>query len=57
MGSACVGAQFLRLGNDGYRRIMINLQAVAKRMTLALEATGHFKIVSHAQLGPCPAWH
>ncbi|KAK9795484.1 hypothetical protein WJX73_003546 [Symbiochloris irregularis] len=38
--------QFLRLGFDGYRRIMTNLQAVAKRMTLALEATGHFKILS-----------
>ena len=43
---------FLRLGRDGYRRIMSNLQANARYVTEQLEATGRFQILS--KLGHLP---
>lgn len=38
--------QFLRLGFDGYKKIMSNLLMVSRRLRLGIEETGHFKILS-----------
>lgn len=38
--------QFLRLGFNGYRKIMTNLHVIKKRLQAAVEKTGHFEILS-----------
>lgn len=38
--------QFLRLGMDGYRKIMTNLAAIAAHVREGIEKTRHFKIMS-----------
>ncbi|KAL4856151.1 Glutamate decarboxylase 1 [Chlorella vulgaris] len=37
---------FLRLGYSGYRKIMMNLDIIRKRLVNALSRTGHFEILS-----------
>ena len=37
---------FLRLGRKGYREIMLNLQETARYISSAIEATGHFDLIS-----------
>eukprot|EP01024_Parvocaulis_polyphysoides_P027583 TRINITY_DN24984_c0_g1_i10.p1 TRINITY_DN24984_c0_g1~~TRINITY_DN24984_c0_g1_i10.p1 ORF type:complete len:361 (-),score=43.40 TRINITY_DN24984_c0_g1_i10:947-2029(-) len=46
----------LRLGFDGYRKVMTNLQKVAKHLTDRLVATGHFKILSNDHSLPLVAF-
>mmetsp|Transcript_12795 Transcript_12795/g.36634 ORF Transcript_12795/g.36634 Transcript_12795/m.36634 type:complete len:502 (-) Transcript_12795:57-1562(-) len=38
--------QLLRLGKEGYTKIMTNLNAISKHVRKAIEATGHFEILS-----------
>lgn len=38
--------QFLRLGYNGYRKIMVNLDVIKKRLQAAIEKLGHFEILS-----------
>ncbi len=38
--------QFLRLGREGYTKIMTNLNAISKHVRKAIQATGHFEILS-----------
>ena len=38
--------QLLRLGREGYRKIMVNLMSIAKHIKKAIENTGHFEILS-----------
>ncbi|KAK9845671.1 hypothetical protein WJX84_007220 [Apatococcus fuscideae] len=38
--------QFLRLGFDGYKKIMSNLLMVSRRLRMGIEETGHFNILS-----------
>ncbi|KAK9828574.1 hypothetical protein WJX72_000821 [[Myrmecia] bisecta] len=48
--------QFIRLGFEGYRKIMINLMAVAKRLELGILGTGHFTILSNDKSLPLVAF-
>ncbi len=37
---SCCGVQFLRLGKEGYTKIMLNLGQVARRLQKGIEDTG-----------------
>jgi glutamate decarboxylase len=47
--------QFLRLGFEGYRRVMLNLNNVAERLEKGLKDTGHFEIYSKPNTVPMVA--
>lgn len=47
--------QFLRLGKNGYTKIMKNLMAVAHHLRTGLEETGHFTIMSSSNALPLVA--
>ena len=40
--------QFLRLGWEGYRRIMVNLTNIASRLRAGVEDTGHPPPLTHS---------
>ena len=49
--------QFLRLGHEGYQRIMQNLQAIASDIASQIEQIGPFTVLHHGQEGlPVVAW-
>lgn len=48
--------QFLRLGFEGYRKIMVNLRAISKRLAKGIEDTGHFNILSNDKSVPLVAF-
>ncbi|KAL3161777.1 hypothetical protein ABBQ38_008871 [Trebouxia sp. C0009 RCD-2024] len=48
--------QFLRLGKEGYTKIMQNLGLVAKRLQKGIEDTGHFRILSKDNALPLVAF-
>jgi glutamate decarboxylase len=48
--------QFLRLGKEGYTKIMMNLRNVSIRLTNGLVKTGHFKILNKEDALPLVAF-